>query len=231
MKFTRSMASVLVALLFGAAWGGCTAVVPQTDDVERCDNVEECPDIEDTRFVSECVGGSSAPGVCIANFAMDLRCDPAEYETYPDHPLVTAYENFGNPERYASDCAGDNVGARGCPGPCQSGLVENINGVCDQEGAFPPAVGTSMDLAGRDLRDQFCRSYFCDMAFYCDTSRTRSVCRPCVEGEAFSEGGCGDLYIGGERSCAYQDQAGLDNTCQAPDSDHETTTIGECPTG
>ena len=213
---------------------GCSLALKPRDDVETCDNVDECPVPEDNRYDPRCIReDTDIPGVCVAEFREDLSCDEDAYGL-PEggHPFAVAFDDFSGASRYDSKCTeADNQGAMGCPGPCKSGLSENANGVCDDDDPnTPPAVQASADLAGQDIRDQFCRSYFCDSKFVCDRSNeSRPVCVPCDPDKPFGQGGCGDLYMGGMRSCIYQDDAALESACLAPDSAADKVAFGDCP--
>ena len=105
-------------------------------------------------------------------------------------------------QRYAA-CDATQLGAMGCPpngGACNQGLAENDAGLCDDDDpATPRAVQLEdPELVGLDVRDQFCRSYFCDDRFVCDPGSNNCVL--CDPDELYGEGGCGQVWIAGARS-------------------------------
>ncbi len=223
--------------LLGLALGlglGCSLALKPRDDVELCDNVSDCPKPEDNRYDARCVReDTDIAGVCVAAFREDLSCDEMAYGVPEQgHPFAVAFDEFSGASRYDSGCTEPaNAGAMGCPGPCKDGLSENALGVCDDDDPnTPPAVPADAELAGQDIRDQFCRSYFCDSTFVCDRSNESSpVCVRCDPDKEYGKGGCGDLYMGGMRSCIYQDDATLNSACLAPDSAADMVSFGDCP--
>ncbi len=208
-------AAALATLLAGFTVSACSAFfVPdqKDDEVARCNTSEDCEPPDDNRHVAACVYGEGQPEnsekVCIAAFD-EINCNPQAYGG--DHPLVAIHEELVDNQTKAAygACADANLGKRGCApnaGACDSGL-EVIDGICDDPDALLPAINPSqvggVDIAGQDALDQFCRYYFCDESFVCDTSGSKWTCKSCENDEAFGAGGCGTLYIQGEPSPVY----------------------------
>ena len=203
-------------LLAGFTISACTAIlVPDrgADGVQRCNTGEDCDATGDERYVAQCVFGADQPEnsdkVCVAGFREDVSCNPTGYPA--DSRFVDVYNDATSNQGKAAyvNCTMENQGKRGCrpnAGACESGLEENAEGFCDDPGAALPAVNPSqvedLDLvAGQDVLDQFCRSFFCDENFVCDTSKF--TCTPCTEVDPFGEGGCGQIYLQGALSTVY----------------------------
>lgn len=237
MTTTRIPAVLALAMVSLAALGGssCTAILAPRDDVQRCGTADDCEPTGDNRYVPVCRFGESAEDVeslevdkiCVADFKKSVGCDPGSY-TKPEHPFVVAYDELGASARYATCDAETQFGTQGCPprsGTCNDGLVVNDAGLCDDTNPDTPmaVMAETEELIGQDVRDQFCRSFFCDDSFVCD-SRT-NVCVPCDPDEPYGEGGCGEIWIAGTRSCVYDDG----NACEGPDVTDEKVTFGACP--
>ena len=201
-------------LLAGFTISACTAIlVPDVDDdgVQRCNTSQDCSASADERYVAQCVFGEGQPEnsdkVCVATFKDNVGCNGANY------PMTTRFfevhsdatSNAGKAAYVA--CAMENLGKIGCrPDPangCESGLEENPAGVCDDADqlAINPSDYDIDDLAGQDVRDQFCQAFFCDENFVCDSGN--NTCKPCEDGEAYGEGGCGRIYLQGAASTVY----------------------------
>ncbi len=228
----------LVPALLGLGLGiglGCTAILAPKDDVETCNNVDDCPPPEDGRYEARCVReDTDFDGVCVAGFRSNISCDEGAYGIPEQgHPFAVAFDEWATGDRYMfTACTNDPnlAGSQGCPPPCKDGLSENAFGVCDDDDpSTPPAVQPTSDLVGQDVRDQFCRSFFCDNRFVCDRSNeSRPLCVLCDPDKPYGQGGCGDLYIGGAPSCIYQTAAELDAACKAPDVSLDMVSFGDC---
>lgn len=226
-SFARPLLLVLgYAATFSAS--ACTAIlVPdpsgKDDGVARCNNVDDCPDdLEDNRFRYQCVYGEgqsdASSKVCVADFE-EVNCHPDAYASDSTHPFPLAYadatDNLSKTQYVA--CTMENLGKQGCgfslDAPCQAGLVDNGDGICDDsDPATPKAVAPNkldedVEPAGQDVVDQFCGWYFDDDNWVCDTSGAKWVCRDCSDSEAFGKGGCGKLYIQGAPSPVYTNLA------------------------
>jgi hypothetical protein len=209
---------------------GCTAILDpeRLDDVYRCDFDGECPVHPDPRFANVCVTADEtieAPKICAPE--PDVSCDPFDYDDNSEfvalHSAVTA-----SGERYESRCV--ELGpVQGCPavfGVCNDGLsVHAMSGRCDDDDPeTPPALAPAPTVSGQDVLDQFCRATFCSEQYVCD--RGEHKCVPCKLGESLGRGGCGELYIEGQRSSVYLDAEQLEDTCMGPEADEQNITFG-----
>lgn len=219
----------LVPLALGFVLGlGCTAILAPNDDTEPCEKTEDCPASDDNRYEAVCefAEGEEENGICVAAFRV-IGCDPGNYETVGDqvHPLKECID-MNSPSSYTR-CPDDKRGQQGCPGDCDAGLEKNRYEVCDEPGATNPAVPAAPDeYVHQDILDQFCRSYFCDDEFVCD--RRGNTCKRCEAGADYGEGGCGNLYRGGELSPVYLSQSGLDDACGGKNSTTSEPAFGSC---
>ena len=107
---------------------------------------------------------------------------------------------------------------------CQAGLEVNVLGTCDVPGAEIPAINhNAWDVEAQDVKDQFCRGYFCDDTYVCNTEFNR--CQPCYPTLEFGKGGCGVVYTQGTESCVY---VSPDEVCDAPNSSTNEPIFGDC---
>lgn len=235
---TMSRISAAIAFGLGALTllgSSCTVIFAPRDDVQRCGTADECDPTGDNRYVPVCkfddanldLDSSQVDKVCVADFRPNVGCNPESYLD-PAHPYAAALSDFAVTTRYSS-CDENSQGSMGCPpvnGACNDGLVENDQGYCDDTDPNTPTAyrADSEEFIGQDVRDQFCRSYFCDDRFVCDSGT--NFCVLCQEDEILGEGGCGEIYIGGARSCIYDVDLGA--TCQGADSSDSLTTFGTC---
>jgi hypothetical protein len=228
--------------IFGAVLGGglaCSAILTPRDDVDRCGNTDDCPTMADTRYRYECrfdpessneLDSLNVDKVCVPSYAPFGCALPDDL----DDPYRDQYDRRKRAINY-THCA-DSLGAQGCPpdqGACNEGLSPRAeDGICDDDDpstppAFAQVTGTDTDLFfGQDVRDQYCRSFYCDARFVCDTRDNQ--CRLCEPGLPIGEGGCGEIYSGGKSMCTYQGPAELEAACAAPSAGHDTIQWGEC---
>jgi hypothetical protein len=230
MTFLRHVFAPLTGSVFGLALGlgvGCSAIVSPDDQVERCDNFSDCDVQDDNRFFSQCIKeDNDVPGVCVAALKEDVPCDgDAIANSDPTSEFAQIWMEFGGVGRYSAGCDAD-AGVAGCGGPCSDGLELNGDGVCDDtDPNTPKAVPAKPDLAGADIADQYCRSFFCDTDFVCQNG----ICSPCADDDEVGDGGCGNLYMEGARSCIYTDRSAIeDGQCAAPDSNRDAVVFGNC---
>ena len=216
----RHQRSIALALAAGLVGTGCALVLDpdRIDGVYRCEWDDDCPVPADPRFelvcrVSEEHGSTpDFPKVCAPQ--PYVSCDPAEYDYYSE--FRTRFRDaMGVTDRYAEKCM-DAVSVAGCPpldGGCAEGLVKSAeSGRCDDtDDATPHAISPVPQVAGQDVLDQYCRSIFCDQAYVCD--KEDYLCVPCTLGESLGSGGCGDLYIDGQRSTVYETPEELTAGC------------------
>ncbi|MCA9698563.1 MAG: hypothetical protein KC431_13635 [Myxococcales bacterium] len=222
--FTRRPVLSVILLTAGFAASACTAIlVPdeKDDGVTRCNNTDDCKQPDDNRWRSLCVYGENqadnSDKVCAPDF-QEINCNPQAYGG--DHPYPLLYEEAIDSGAKAMYGACDPMkgcvpGSRGTPpdgGSCAAGLEPRAaDGICDEPGTTDPAIYVPAlevdvdDIVGQDVLDQFCRGYFCDETFVCDTSKSKWTCKPCTGDDPadFGSGGCGTLYLQGAPSSAY----------------------------
>jgi hypothetical protein len=232
-RLTAVLALALASL--GAASSvSCTAILAPRDDVQRCGTADDCEPTGDNRYVPVCrfpedssdLESLEVDKICVADFKSSVGCNPGSYTT-PDHPFKLAFDDLAVASRYTVCDAETQLGTRGCRpmgGSCQGGLEVNDVGVCDDTDPDTPmlVIADSSELIGLDVRDQFCRSFFCDDRFVCDTSA--NVCVLCDPEQPYGEGGCGEIWYAGARSCVYEDG----NACEGPDVTDTKVTFGAC---
>lgn len=220
---SRLVSSILtVAVLASSA--ACSVILNPRDDVQRCSNVDDCEVPEDERYEAVCISDESADidttvvdQVCVAQFKT-IGCDATQIRgEFLDAVDSRTFSDY--------DCT-DSLGARGCPpteeGACAEGL-SNVGGTCDDPNADVPAInlGPSFsELDAQDVKDQFCRGYFCDDSYVCNTET--NACQECDPSAPFGQGGCGDVYTQGTPSCVYTD------ACDAPMSTTTMPIFGDC---
>jgi hypothetical protein len=209
---------------------GCTAILDpeRLDSVYRCEFDGQCPVHADPRFANVCTTAdeaADAPKICAPE--PDVSCDPFDYDEHSE--FVALYEAVTASEtRYASRCT--ELGAvQGCPpmfGECEAGLRKHAkSGMCDDaDPDTPPALAAVPSIGGQDVLDQFCRSTFCSEQFVCDTREHK--CVPCTLGNPLGRGGCGDLYIEGQRSSVYLSASELEDACMGPEADEQNIAFG-----
>ncbi len=233
---TTSRLSAVFALALGplAAFSvSCTAILAPRDDVQRCDTVDDCDPTGDNRYVSVCIfdednldlDSSSVDKICVADFKASVGCNPGSY-TDPTHPFAEAFNELGDIARYTTCDAATQLGTKGCRpmnNTCAEGLSVNDVGLCDDNDPDTPMViqVDTSDLVGQDVRDQFCRSFFCDDRFVCNTST--NFCVECDPRQDISKGGCGEVWIAGAPSCVYGT-----NECEGADVSDKTVSFGAC---
>jgi len=209
----------------------CSAIFAPRDDVQRCGSADDCDSTGDNRYVAECrfdeenndLDTTKVEKICIATFKADVNCDPsvgmaAEDEYYLAHEALAATARHS--------CEGFE-GTLGCPPGLEGCSVGTVNdaGFCDDgSGVHRISEVDDGSLDGQDAKDQFCRSFFCDSSFVCDTGTFK--CVPCDPDAPFGAGGCGELYIGGAKSCAYQTDEELASSCGNAASDSTSPNFG-----
>lgn len=232
MTMSRTPVAFALALATLGMFGvSCTAILAPRDDVQRCGSADDCAPTGDKRYVPACkfddanvdLDTSQVDKICVADFKRDTSCDPDAYLA-PDHVYRVALDQLADASRYAACDSATQLGTMGCPsanGTCNEGLSINDAGLCDDnDESTPMAVEVDADTIGKDVRDQFCRSYFCDDRFICDPTTLR--CSLCDENEAYADGGCGQVYIAGARSCVYDDG----DACEGPNASVDALTFG-----
>lgn len=196
------------------AVGACSLTVPSAaeDGVLRCGSARDCPKSDDNRFTYGCKRGDgqseTSQQVCdpkLETVQCDFAATPVDKAAMTPPDKGEAYLAYlaGRAQALGKDldklCPADKLGTLGCPpkdGACSAGQVVKVGELSfcsDPKKLSIPAGGK---LADRDVRDQFCRWYFCDESFVCDGS----VCSPCKPGEKYEDGGCRTMHRNGEPS-------------------------------
>lgn len=237
------VALALVLAGLGVSSVSCTAILAPRDDVQRCGTADDCDDTGDERYVPACrfddptLDADEFEKICVADFKTSVGCNPDNYLTLDNsnepHPYGgVAFAELADSGRYVG-CEEDQFGLKGCPPPsggsCNAGLSPNDANLCDD--GDPRAIEITSDTIGQDVRDQFCRAFFCDDRFVCDTGS--NVCVLCDPEQPFGEGGCGEVFIGGARSCVYEsysspDDAACDAARDPREPMTEAVTFGSC---
>jgi len=213
---------------------GCSVLLDpeRHDDVARCDFDDDCPPTEDPRYELYCTVSEDYEDqtldfsrICAPRTA--VSCNPRDYPF--GSPIAMRHrEAIGQLDRYEDRCL-DHPGSQGCTpseSDCAPGLVPlDASGRCDdQDPQTPPAIAVQPEVEGQDVLDQFCRAVYCNIEFACNTRDF--LCEPCTLGKSLGAGGCGDLYIAGEHSTAYQTAAQLTDECMGPGIDLDMAYVG-----
>jgi hypothetical protein len=245
--FRARFNSQVFAAIFTATFAGtgCNFILnpERYDDVIRCKNTSECEGesyffdaLNTERVDASCAAPGSGGGgftssktnqVCSVVDKASVSCDPA---VFMKGPFYDAWERANTNKAAYVPCSGDKLGTFGCAptfnGTCANGLEVNDYGVCD-DGSGLPLFPASDELFGQDVKDQHCRSYFCDDAFVCNGRTNKCIrCDPSKDTVGdLGQGACGDLALQGVRSTVYQSKGDLESMC--PDaSDVEMTVFG-----
>jgi hypothetical protein len=233
----RAAATAILGAVLGSGLA-CTLILSPRDDVERCGNVGDCPSSTDNRYVYEC--RFDPENTDLDSLNVEKVCVPAHARfgcAIPDNPEDPYRKMFDQRARAVNyQSCSDTPGAQGCPpnqGACNEGLTPRADdGICDDEGSAPrafgfvPATTDSQAFFGQDVRDQYCRSFYCDDRFVCDTRDNQ--CRICDPNRALGDGGCGEIYSAGKPMCTYQRGAELDSACAGEGSSVDTIEWGDC---
>ncbi|MBK7825632.1 hypothetical protein [Nannocystis sp.] len=233
----RILAASLPALLSA---GGCNFIFnpANSDDVIRCKNTTECEKedvffdkLNTERLDATCAapGGSATFGTSKTNQVCSL-VDKASVscatEMLPAGDFADAVAAADTNKAVYTSCPADQRGKLGCEptnsGTCDANLEKSEFGICDDGKGFP-LYAASAELLYQDIKDQHCRSYFCDDSFVCNSKTSKCVrCDPDADA---SQGGCGELALAGGPSTVYQSQDALTKAC--PDvSTFEGTKFG-----
>ncbi len=217
----------LVACLSLGLLGACNFIFnpANSDDIVRCKNTPECERNEifaDALRTNRLDASCDAPGgggsftssktnqVCSVIDKVSVACGT---EGLPASEFLTAINAAPN-SLYAA-CPTENLGRLGCPplnGNCDAGSV-NENGLCD-DGMGHPLYPANGELVYQDIKDQHCRSYFCDDDFVCNSKTNRCTrCDPDLGKEAFGSGACAEVSLSVGRSTVYIQG----NDCSADD--------------
>ena len=227
---SRIVSLILTSAALSASLG-CSVILSPRDDVQRCSNVDDCDEPEDERFEAICISDENADidstvveQVCVAQFK-SVTCDPMAFDA--DDVYRQAIEARG----FSDYSCAESAGVRGCPPEagvgCADGLEVNAVGTCDVPGADVPAINHNNsewgDLEAQDVKDQFCRGFFCDDSYVCNSDT--HTCQACDPELPFGQGGCGEVYSQGTLSCVY---VSAEDQCDAPNSDPKDPILGDC---
>ena len=229
--------SRIVSLIFAAATlassTACSVILnPDDDGVQRCSNVDDCDAPDDARFEAVCISDPDAnidttqvDQVCVAQFKT-AGCNPSNFE------IDSEFRQLAESRGLSDYSCTDFEGSRGCPPEagvgCNEGLEVNEAGQCDVPGAEFPAINhvTQGELEAQDVKDQYCRGFFCDESYVCNNETSR--CQPCDPEAEVGQGGCGVIYTQGNPSCVYTDQSS-EAACEERDPDAAfVPTFGNC---
>lgn len=216
----------------------CTLIVNPRDDVQRCGSSDDCEATGDQRYIAECrfdagstVDSTEVDKICVAAYK-PAGCNPDSFvgQNGEDHPLVARIEEAERSMRYV--CAEESLGLRGCPPSpgvgCGEGLAVNDFGLCDSDDGLSPAfASTSIEAdVPQDVLDQFCKSFYCEDDFVCDTETFS--CVRCDPDEMPGQGGCGTVFVQGQPSCEYLLGDALEDQCAAEDASLSDPDFGNC---
>lgn len=244
---TSSRARIPSLLAGLALFTGCNFIFnpAKSDDVIRCKNTTECEkeavffDALNTNRLDASCAAPSGGGNDFASSKTNQVCSIVDkasvscgVEGLPASDFATRVEE-ANKSVYAA-CPSDLKGSLGCAektgGGCNDGLEVNVFGVCD-DGEGLPYFPYSEGLDLQDIKDQHCRSYFCDESFVCNNGK----CSRCVDAEdgdaGPGTGACGQLALSIGPSPVYLSQDKLEDGCQDASIAEETKfgPVGEPP--
>lgn len=238
MTSSRARFPSLLAGLVVVCLSGCNFIFnPAGDGVIRCKNTTECEKedvfadaLNTKRLDASCAapGGSSSftsskeNQVCSIVDKASISC---QTENLPTSGFASAVDEATANAAVYGPCPTDKKGSLGCAektgGGCDSGLELNDFGLCDDGDGFPLYAAANADLALQDIRDQHCRSYFCDETFVCNEGKC-SRCDPDLGIDSVGKGACGELALSIGRSPVYLPQMKLEDDCQATSIPEET---------
>jgi hypothetical protein len=236
---SRATSMGLATVLLGTS--ACSVILKPRDDVERCGTAEECSPTGDNRYEPVCkfddenldLDSTKIDKICVADFR-SIGCDPMGYSS--GSGLNNLFlETTEKSSCVDLGCSMENMGKAGCPPPsgegCGSGLELDDEGFCNDPDAdepiIPPSYLAANDLDDQHVRDQFCKSFFCDDSFVCNSDTKK--CQRCDTDRPFGEGGCGLVYSEGEIAKVYVLGDDLEAQCAAEDvQTDEPAVFGDC---
>ncbi len=238
LRFRPSSSSLRTAavLVLGLASGlACTAIFKPRDDVQRCGTGDDCEPTGDERYVAVCrfdpenagLDSTKTDKICVADFRT-IACVLSTNPEDPDAELADDCEDL------VLDCEDARKGTEGCDArtsgdACDDGLEKNDFDICVDPDSDEILV-SGADNRDYGIQDQFCKGFFCDERFVCDTSvGSGGNCVICDEDKPFGEGGCGTFYANGAPAPYYVLGDDLEDRCAAPDSSISEPIFGECP--
>lgn len=232
----RSLSVLALALTSAAA---CTAILAPKDGVQRCGSADDCDPTGDERYVPVCrfdpentdLDSTKVDKICVAEY--DFKgCSPEnrqdiDGETHPLPAQIDACDGV------AAQCEDALLGTKGCAGrvsgqACDDGLELDDDGICvDEDDDVKIIDGAKGENSDQAVLDQFCRGFYCDERFVCNTDTNK--CQLCNEDDEFGKGGCGEVWIGGAPHPTYLMGDALDDACDDEDSDVDAPNFGTCP--
>lgn len=235
-----SLRAVLILATCGAALA-CSLVVKPRDDVERCGTADDCSPTGDERYVPLCkfddenldLDSTKIDKICVADFR-SIKCDPS---AYGGSSMANGFQDKVEDDACTElGCDDENLGKIGCPpldGNCEGDLevqeVDDSDYCVDPDAdqpVIPAAFLSNNDLDDQHVRDQFCKSYFCDDTFVCGANNN---CQPCDPDAEYGEGGCGIVYSEGAPAKIYVLGGDLEDGCRGSDATTEEEALfGEC---
>lgn len=217
---------------------GCSVILKPNDDVERCGNADDCSPTGDERYVPVCkindenmdIDTTKVESICVADYDPQKTCDPTQAGT-----MNGLREKSEEAACTTLGCSDENRGKPGCRPPegtsdCQFGEPDD-DGFCGDPDADQPVI-PAIFLNDNDLepdqhiRDQFCKSFFCDDTFVCGA---QGKCQPCDPDREYGEGGCGLVYSEGAPAKIYVLGSDLEDQCAGSDVEFDDPAVfGEC---
>lgn len=241
LRFASSLATFAGLATVLVATSACSVILKPRDDVERCGTAEECSPTGDNRYEPVCkfddenldLDSTKVEKICVADFR-SISCDPGSYamgsslkNLFVETMETAACADLG--------CAMENQGKVGCPPPsgagCEGGLELDDEGFCNDPDADEPVIPASYlaanDLDGHHIRDQFCKSFFCDDSFVCNADTNK--CQRCDDERDYGDGGCGLVYSEGALAKIYVLGDDLEDACagELVETD-EPAVFGDC---
>lgn len=230
-SFPQVFAAIFTATFAGT---GCNFILnpANSDEVIRCKNTSECEResffaeaLNTERVDASCGAPASGGGdisssktnqVCSVVDRASVSCDPS---VFSKGPFYDAWERANTNKAAYVPCSGEKLGTFGCAptfnGSCTAPLKVNGYGVCD-DGSGPDLFPAGdPELFGQDVKDQHCRSFFCDADFVCNGKTNKCIrCDPDKDTvDDLGQGACGDLALQGVRSTVYQSDEDLTGEC------------------
>lgn len=241
LRAASSIAFVIGLCGITAASSACSVILKPRDDVERCGTAEDCSPTGDNRYEPVCkfddenldLDSTRVDKICVADFR-SIGCDPMQYSGQSAKNMYL--ETFDDAACADVGCSMENLGSLGCPPPsgepCNDGLeLDDEGNFCNDpdadERVIPAAYLAVNELPGQHIKDQFCKSFFCDDSFVCNSDTNK--CQQCDPDLEFGEGGCGLVYSEGALAKIYVLGDALEEQCTGEDVDvDEPPVFGAC---
>lgn len=234
---SSTLRAAALLLAFGSALA-CSAILKPKDKVTRCGTADDCDPTGDERYVPLCkyddahadLDSTKVDKICVAA-DKTVRCDPMPYMSSMGgmHPFTLAVDSCGD-----LGCAMGNEGQLGCgtaSGTCLDGSAPDSFNDISFCGGEDPATGTriipgfalSDDLEAQHVKDAFCKSFFCDDEYICDSGNT---CVRCDPDKDYGDGGCGIVYNDGAPAPVYLLDDALKDACANENADVDEPVFG-----